>query len=305
MEIHMRIPFPAIPCLCVALLAPTLVLEDQQTPPPKDAQAATSALEQVSWLVGGTWVARSAGPSGVPEETHARFSWADHGEAITYRIDKHTSAGAQPNFVGTCYLDPETDRITWVEIDHEGSVTRSELARVEGDRLFLEETTTPRDGKKFAVRAEVTREGEHGFSFVASVERGGAWTPVFRADYERAETATDPAPPCSAWLATLRLGPGFDRSKVVAQQASFGDHVRAMEQLASEGVLLIGGPLLQTPDRETPAGAMVVLEARNEGEARAVLGRDPFVRSSVLEITSVQPMLVAGGAWLPVHRQAR
>jgi len=50
----------------------------------------------------------------------------------------------------------------------------------------------------------------------------------------------------------------------------------------------IGGPLL-SPDGERMIGSMLIVEAENEAEARALLAEDPYAKAGLFQEVSVLP----------------
>jgi uncharacterized protein len=50
----------------------------------------------------------------------------------------------------------------------------------------------------------------------------------------------------------------------------------------------VGGPFL-TPDGERMIGSVLILEARDEAEARAILAEDPYGKAGLFESTELLP----------------
>jgi hypothetical protein len=153
---------------------------------PVVAQASTPApnpVEDLAWLVGGTWVAESTLPDGAPATIEARFR-THHKKAITYSLVKKSGGRVLPSVEGICGWHPTRRTLVLWEVDQDGNVTESTL-RAEGRRVLYDEVIHGADGSKLPVRAEVVRDDDDRFVFKASVEKNGAWPVVFEAVYER------------------------------------------------------------------------------------------------------------------------
>ncbi len=77
-------------------------------------------------------------------------------------------------------------------------------------------------------------------------------------------------------------GPEFDRSRPLEAQSAWDEHAEFMDNLVSEGFIVLGGPLDGGPR------VAHVVEAESEDAVRAALARDPWSESH-LRIASVEP----------------
>ncbi len=86
----------------------------------------------------------------------------------------------------------------------------------------------------------------------------------------------------------VELEYGADRAERLRVRDEHREYCR---ELAERGVVLAGGPFAD----ET--GAMLVYEAADEAELRAVLEADPYTRAGVLANTTVREWNVVTGSW--------
>ncbi|HET9111311.1 MAG TPA: YciI family protein [Ktedonobacterales bacterium] len=77
-------------------------------------------------------------------------------------------------------------------------------------------------------------------------------------------------------------GPHRDFSKDTRQQPYWDEHAEFIDRLVDEGFILMGGPLLDE------GGAMLIVQARDEADARERLEDDPWYREGVLRLESVR-----------------
>jgi len=90
----------------------------------------------------------------------------------------------------------------------------------------------------------------------------------------------------------MQLGPRYDKSVPIAEQKALPAHSAYMQQLQSAGTLVLGGPFLASFETMEPTGAILVLRAETEAEARAIMAADP---SGLLSVQEVRAFLMAAG----------
>jgi uncharacterized protein YciI len=91
-------------------------------------------------------------------------------------------------------------------------------------------------------------------------------------------------------------GPAWDSSRRRREQAGWDEHAAFMDELADEGVVVLGGPTGED-DGET---VLLVVDAESESAIRARLAEDPWA-NAMLTIESVRPWSV----WLRANVPAR
>ena len=77
-------------------------------------------------------------------------------------------------------------------------------------------------------------------------------------------------------------GPNRDRSKGTREQPFWDEHAAFIDQLVTEGFVLMGGPLVDED------GAMLIVNADNENQVRQNLTNDPWMEHGVLKLESVK-----------------
>lgn len=81
-------------------------------------------------------------------------------------------------------------------------------------------------------------------------------------------------------------GPAWKVSLAMRAQAQWAEHAAFMNALASEGFVVLGGPLGSGEE------VLLVVDAADEAAVRARLAADPWSRSGLLEMKSVEPWAI-------------
>ena len=102
---------------------------------------------------------------------------------------------------------------------------------------------------------------------------------IFAAAYSSGQSPTEKADPTgttgkATYLVLYRPGPAWLTGKSVMEQP-LQDHGKYMLSLYVKGSMKLAGPL--TDD----AGGAVLLDVRNEAEAKAIVTNDPAVKSGI------------------------
>ena len=106
------------------------------------------------------------------------------------------------------------------------------------------------------------------------------------------------------WLVTFELGPKFDATKRLQEQAGFMEHVTAIRKLADDGALLVGGPLLESFESHTPTGAAWIVDAHDVEAVKKLVATDPWVTGELAKVQSVRAFFAGTGAWIPGTKPA-
>lgn len=85
----------------------------------------------------------------------------------------------------------------------------------------------------------------------------------------------------SLYLVESTAGDRRDLAKDVRQQAHWDDHAAFIDALVDEEFIVLGGPF---PDE---GGAMLVVRAESEAEARSRLETDPWYVHGILKLVSI------------------
>ena len=84
------------------------------------------------------------------------------------------------------------------------------------------------------------------------------------------------------YLVISSAGPIRDLSKGTREQPFWDEHAAFIDKLDDGGFILLGGPLVDE------GGAILVVHAANEHEARAKMKDDPWYVQGILRLESVK-----------------
>jgi len=85
-------------------------------------------------------------------------------------------------------------------------------------------------------------------------------------------------------------GPAWRDTLSLEGQAEWAGHAVFMNALASEGLVILGGPLEGTTD------VLLIVRANSAEEIRSRLAEDPWTRSDLLRITRIAPWTLRLGS---------
>jgi len=88
------------------------------------------------------------------------------------------------------------------------------------------------------------------------------------------------------FLAISSAGPNADPSKRTREQPFWDEHAAFIDRLVAEGFISMGGPFLD--EREMPHGALLIVNAEDENEAREKLKNDPWFERGILKLECVK-----------------
>ena len=92
--------------------------------------------------------------------------------------------------------------------------------------------------------------------------------------------------PPSQYVVLLKRGPKWVAGQPAAKQA-LGNHGRYLQEQMKKGALQLAGPFLDD------SGGLILYNAKDETEARAVAEHDPGVLDGILAVESVRPFYLA------------
>ncbi len=133
----------------------------------------------------------------------------------------------------------------------------------------------------------------------------GAFTGVAAWGPQHAPAAQDGGPKIvvpTHWLVTFDLGPKFEATKRLQEQAGFMEHVTAIKKLADEGVLLVGGPLLESFESHLATGAAWIVDAPSAEAVKKLVASDPWVTGELAKVQSVRAFYTGTGSWIPTAK---
>jgi uncharacterized protein len=93
-------------------------------------------------------------------------------------------------------------------------------------------------------------------------------------------------PPSKQYLVLQKRGPKWVAGKPAGEQP-LGNHGRYLQEQMTKGVLQLAGPFLDD------SGGLILYNARDEAEVRAIVEHDPGVVAGVLAVEWIRPFYVA------------
>ena len=93
-------------------------------------------------------------------------------------------------------------------------------------------------------------------------------------------------PPSKQYVVLQKRGPKWVPGKSAGEQA-LGNHGRYLQEQMTKGALQLAGPFLDD------SGGLVLYNARDEAEVRAIAEHDPGVVDGILAVESIRPFYLA------------
>jgi uncharacterized protein YciI len=93
-------------------------------------------------------------------------------------------------------------------------------------------------------------------------------------------------PPSKQYVVLLKRGPKWVAGKPAGEQA-LGNHGRYLQEQMTKGALQLAGPFLDD------SGGLILYNARDEAEVRAIAEHDPGVVAGILAVESIRPFQLA------------
>jgi hypothetical protein len=93
-------------------------------------------------------------------------------------------------------------------------------------------------------------------------------------------------PPSKQFVVLLKRGPKWVAGKPVGEQP-LRNHGRYLQEQMTKGALQLAGPFLDD------SGGLILYQARDESEVRAIAEHDPGVVDGVLAVESIRPFSLA------------
>ena len=81
-------------------------------------------------------------------------------------------------------------------------------------------------------------------------------------------------------------GPAWDTAVPMREQAQWAAHAVFMNALAAEGFVILGGPLGSGEE------VLLIVDSTSEQVLRARLAADPWSKSGLLDIKSIEPWTI-------------
>jgi uncharacterized protein YciI len=95
----------------------------------------------------------------------------------------------------------------------------------------------------------------------------------------------------NVFVAISSAGPNRDFSKGTREQPFWDEHAVFIDQLVEQGFILMGGPLVDE------GGSLLILNAKDENEAREKLKNDPWLQHGILRQQSIKHWQIFIDEW--------
>lgn len=179
-----KISMRTILVVCVVLFAPVSMAA--VAPDGDDA----ASLDAISWMVGGKWVAETAGPDGKPVQVETVLEWTHHKKGIKFQTFFLAGDEPAPAYEGIFAWHPEKKRIAYFYVGQRGALSEGTLWQ-EGDVLVQELETLEPDGSSQNLRTHILRQGKDSYDWIVFVQRDSEWAEAMRLTYHRRPLAED------------------------------------------------------------------------------------------------------------------
>jgi uncharacterized protein len=97
------------------------------------------------------------------------------------------------------------------------------------------------------------------------------------------------------FVVTRITGKAWDPTKPMRSQEKWPEHATFMDELATNRFVVLGGPL------DDGDKTLLIVDAADENEIRSTLARDPWSKSGMLEVQSIQLWTVLLQAGPVIH----
>jgi len=86
----------------------------------------------------------------------------------------------------------------------------------------------------------------------------------------------------NTFISISSAGPNRDQSKGTREQPFWDEHAAFIDDLVDEGFILMGGPLVDE------GGALLIVNAEDEGQVKEKLKNDPWFEHGILRLESIK-----------------
>ena len=126
-----------------------------------------------------------------------------------------------------------------------------------------------------------------------------AFAPIAQQGAPKAPAGAPAAgPQAGMWFVSLDASK-WDAAKTPQEQVGFMDHMKHVNQMAADGTLMVGGPLLEGNETAFKVtGAIMIVKAESADAAKKLVAADAFVSNDVMKIVSVRAFYPGAGQWV-------
>jgi len=153
---------------------------------PETQPAASNPLDQLAWMVGGTWTAEGdKGPDGKPFHVEVKFNWSENHRELKFTTRFLIDGKLTPVYEGFYAWHPAKKKFAFFYTDDHGALTDGE-ATMTGDHLEQEFQIVGVSGTAHTFRSTIVRTGPDGYDWnVRGQNKDGEWVVMFGLKYQR------------------------------------------------------------------------------------------------------------------------
>ena len=154
-------------CACIGATRPP-------TPAPVPTLIAPvfSPIDQMSWLVGGLWVAQT--DQGNIHRIETRYEWTANHAFIRFSTRFVLGSGPQDRYDGNIFYDPDSKHLMMWYIDNLGAVTHGPI-ELRGALWAFTFSQPDANGHPVNFRVEVNKTANDRYTWNAFQQSGASW----------------------------------------------------------------------------------------------------------------------------------
>jgi hypothetical protein len=137
-----------------------------QRPADGKPQAAARPIDQLGWLVGGTWTTEEKNDDGGTLLVKLTCKWAETRQAILYKVSFESAGKDTPQYDGMYVWNPEKQKFTLWQVNRKGEVAEGTVT-VNGDEMEQLVRVVHPDGGMHFLKAHYRRTNPDSFHFKA------------------------------------------------------------------------------------------------------------------------------------------
>jgi hypothetical protein len=174
-----------IPQVCVLLGA--LAVMPATARPQETSAPAPNPIQQLAWLVGGTWTTREQASDGAPPlEVRLDCRWSGTKNAILFDVSFFSAGRETPQYDGMYVWHPGKGKFVLWQVNRKGEVAEGELV-LNGKEMDQTARVSHPDGSAHFLKAHYTRLDDNSFRFKAffRLAESDAWQDALDVVYKR------------------------------------------------------------------------------------------------------------------------
>lgn len=152
---------------------------------PAGKAAAGKPMADLSWLVGGVWVADASKMAPGMRRIETSYQWSDNDSFLRFTTHFVSDKGTAKTYDGNLYWDASKNSYAIWYMDARNSITEGPMLW-DGHRLVVSFRALDFEGKMADMKVDVTRASDHRYHWALSEKLNDGWKELAALDYERA-----------------------------------------------------------------------------------------------------------------------